>query len=199
MEPIIFIILIAFGAIVYNYYSSRENIKNGLKLVKENEKNTEIFVSEVRKIGEEYERTSIPTIDSDLALKRDETLHVRLGSIQWMEYRRKRAGTTAQGLTARVEIAKGLYYKAGMTLNETIDQLTPIDNGDLYFTNKGVLFRGHIGNKSISYEKIVMLTPFRNGIKIERETGKDIYISYNIKPEHAAAIILLWDKTRSVN
>ena len=167
---------------------------------KQDEADTQAFVAEFQRIGEKYETVGIPQIDSDISLKRGETLHVRLGGIQWMEYRKKRTGRVmAHGLTARVKIAKGLYYRAGtgQVISESVDQLTPIDNGDLYFTNKGVFFRGNLGNKNVPYDKIVMLTPFQKGIKIERETGKDVYIPCSVRPDNAAAIVLLWDKIRS--
>lgn len=202
MEIAIILILIAVAAIIYNVYTSKQNTETAIRQQKQDEADTQLFVSEFQRIGEGYEKTGIPTIESDISLKRGESLHVRLGGIQWMEYRKKSTGrVTAHGLTARVKIAKGLYYRAGtgQVITERIDQLTPIDNGDLYFTNKGIFFRGNLGNKNISYDKIIMLTPFQKGIKIERETGKDIYIPCNVRPDNAAAIVLLWDKIRGGN
>jgi hypothetical protein len=195
MEPLLLFIGIAAVAFIYNYYSSKIDTENALRQIKKDQKETQAFVSEFQRIAEEYEEAGIPTIESDISLKKGEALHVKLSAIQWMEYRKKRIGN--HGLTAKVRITKGLYYRAGQSLSESVDQLTPIDNGDLYFTNIGIFFRGKLGNKNVSYDKIVMLTPFPQGLKIERDTGKDIYVPYAILPKHAAAIVLLWDKVRS--
>jgi len=169
MEPLLVFIGIVAVAFFYNYYSSKRDTEIALRQIKKDQEETQAFISEFQRIGEEYEEAGIPTIESDISLKKGEALYVRLSTVQWMEYRKKRIGN--HGLTAKVKITKGLYYRAGQTLSESVDQLTPIDTGDLYFTNMGVFFRGRLGNKNISYDKIVMLTPFPQGLKIERETG----------------------------
>lgn len=199
MEVIIIIVILVGVVIAYSYYSSKRTEKASIQY-KQEEANTQTFLAEFQRIGEKYETSGIPQIDSDISFKRGETLHVKVEGIQWMEYRKKRTGRVmAHGVTARVKIAKGLFYRAGtgQMISESIDQLTPVDNGDLYFTNKGVFFRGNLGNKNIPYDKIIMLTPFQKGIKIERDAGKDVYIPCSVQPDNAAAIVLLWDKIRS--
>lgn len=198
METLVIAVVVI--AVLYFFFSSKSKAAE-TQNSKQLEEETQKYVTELQRIGDDFEKSGIPMIESDISHKKGETLHVKFGNIQWMEYRKKRTGYTIHGVTARVKIAKGLYYRAGsgQVISESVDQLTPVDKGDIYFTNKGIFFRGSLGNKTLPYDKIVMLTPFQQGLKIEKGTGKDIYIPYNIRPDQGAAIALLWDKVRNEN
>ena len=47
-----------------------------------------------------------------------------------------------------------------------------IDSGEVFFTNKRIIFMGSHGNKNIPLTKILDITPFSNGIEIGKDTGK---------------------------
>src|SRR5690606_9498538 len=102
----------------------------------------EAYTRAISAAVERHERDGIPEAASEISLKRGETLHVVLPSIQWCEYRKVRTGrVSGHGVTGRIRIAKGIYYRygTGQIDAETMDQLSVIDNGSLYFTNKGLL------------------------------------------------------------
>ena len=55
-----------------------------------------------------------------------------------------------QGLTARVKITKGIYYRAGSGKVNLGKSLQHDQNGEIFFTNKRVIFNGTNNNKIIN-------------------------------------------------
>ena len=79
------------------------------------------------------------------------------------------------GITARVKIAKGIYYRAGagrvgMNKSWQADQ-----SGVLHFTTNRVIFDGSNKNFSVKWEKVLGLgyTPDGLQLSIDRESGAD--------------------------
>jgi len=206
MDSNIFLLIIFFAVLGLILFISDRNKKKRVKAVlakrDHDDAITKRYVEDFQRVGEEMQKNGIPEIESDISLKKNETLHVKLAGTKWMEYRKLRTGrVSGHVVSARVKIVKGLSYRysVGQMQSESLDQLTQIDTGDFYITNKTLFFRGSMGNKSLPLEKIVQLVPFESGLKIEKETGKDIYIPFNFRqsPDKAAAIALLWDKCRN--
>ncbi|MFN3385343.1 MAG: hypothetical protein ACK42Y_02010 [Candidatus Thermochlorobacter sp.] len=75
----------------------------------------------------------------------------------------------------RIRIAKGIYYRVGTVAPQRITskELTYIDSGKLYLTNKRVIFMGAIRNFTIRMERILAFTPYSDGIKIEKDSGRN--------------------------
>ena len=87
------------------------------------------------------------------------------------------------GPTARIKIMKGIYYSAGSlgVQRITSDQILQIDTGDIYLTNKRLIFIGSKKNFIIPYNKILSVNPYYDGISIDKGTGKSpiFKLSYN--------------------
>ncbi len=139
-----------------------------------------VFDSDSKKTLERFENLwqiengSLPTYGTDIILQKDETCHYK-GSAKLFEIRTKTTGVKYGGLSTRLRITKSLYYRAGniKTTRETKDVMTLIDSGDLYVTNKRILFNGDKSNKIIRYSQIIDLTPYTDGVGIVRDTGKE--------------------------
>lgn len=186
------IIVVVVGVIIH------VNARNDRKANEKQQKEIAAFTQATTEIGEKYLKAGIPEYRADFALKKDEKLHVRLGGVNWMEYRKVRTGrVSSHGITGSIKIAKGLRYRygTGYVAAESIDQLKQIDNGDLFITNKSIIFRGSMGNKTIPLNKVMKLIPSMAGLKIERDTGKDVYIPFDFKPvpSYFVSVYLLWE------
>lgn len=198
----IIIILLVLGAIAVVYFVGQSNRRKHMERQQLEQAKLDAYTKAIGVALERFERDGIPEVKCDISLKRGETLHVVLPAIQWCEYRKVRTGRVAgHGVTGRIRITKGVYYRygTGQIKSETMDQLAVIDTGTLYFTNKGLLFRGRYGNKNLPYQKMQNIIPFMQGLQIERESGKNVYIPCNTmgsRPEYGAAIALLWDRAR---
>jgi hypothetical protein len=91
----------------------------------------------------------------------------------------------------RIKIARGLYWKAGSysvdAQREDVMQL--IDEGSLYLTSKRLIFMGGRGNKTISLGKILDFRAYSDGVKIQKDSGKDPLITFDADGEIFAAAL----------
>lgn len=95
------------------------------------------------------------------------------------------------GPTARIRIAKGVYWRVGSIspTRVTEEMLAPLDWGTLYITNRRLLFDGSKKSATIQLSKIINFTLYRDGIGIEKETGKDQIVQFDGEVEIAGAIL----------
>ena len=118
------------------------------------------------------ENSDLPIIDADIMLQKGEQCFFN-GYVDLYGNRKITTSVSYGGPTFRMKIMKGVYYRAGnLGINrQTEDQLTLIDNGKLYITNKRILFSGK-QNKTIKYNQIIDLTPYTDAVVIIKDSGK---------------------------
>jgi hypothetical protein len=126
------------------------------------------------------ENGEIPTIEPNINLQRGESCYFEIVA-NWHEHRRQTTRIRYSGPTARIRIAKGIYWRAGDLGVKPVSQdvLKLIDTGSLYLTNKRLIFMGSKGNKTIRLSKILSLEPFKNGVQIEKDAGKSPFLEFS--------------------
>ncbi len=126
------------------------------------------------------EHGDLPTLIPDINLQKSENLYFTT-RIDWLEYRKVSKGVNYAGPTARIKIAKGLYFRAGSLRTQPIsaDELKVIDSGQLYLTDKRLIFVGTKGNKTIKINKILTINPYNNGVDIQKDTGKSPFLQFD--------------------
>lgn len=114
----------------------------------------------------------------------------------WYEYKAVRGSTPYHGVTGRIKLGKGLYYRYGKInyQRESSQELRLIDTGEFFITNKRVIFTGTKGNKNIRYSKILGIVPYNNGVDISKDSGKNPFIEITDDVEIFTAIL-----TRALN
>lgn len=112
--------------------------------------------------------------DHKLAIPRSEKVYFKTNSI-WFENIDESLTIDASPNTLSIKIAKGLYWRKANE-EENIKNLDKNwkaqDEGNLYLTNKRILFKGKNGDKIILLSRIIDFSVFANGIEIQREGGK---------------------------
>lgn len=137
-----------------------------------------VFDDATKKLLEKYEifwqieNGDLPVYETDIFLQKDEVCHYQ-GFAKLYENRTKTTRVKYRGPVYRLRITKSLYYRISnmRTDRETKDFMTLIDSGNLYVTDKRILFTGSKENKTIRYGQIVDLTPYRDGVKISKDSG----------------------------
>jgi hypothetical protein len=78
------------------------------------------------------------------------------------------------GLTARFPITKHGAWRMGSISVHPIHQesLTALDQGTLFITNKRLLFHGRRKTTAAALKKVIALTVYADGLKIEKDSGK---------------------------
>ena len=119
------------------------------------------------------ENGELPVKHVDINLQKSEQCYYST-SIDWLELRRVTKRVNYSGPTYRMKIAKGFYYRVGSISPQRItsDELQVIDRGTIYITNKRLIFCGRLKNSNIALGKILSITPYSDGVGIEKDSGK---------------------------
>ena len=77
--------------------------------------------------------------------------------------------------------AFGIRFRSGVVNTQRLSSETMLlrDSGTLYFTNRRFLFNGSSKSSSIYLGKIIGITFFSDGMRIEKETGKDQIFTFH--------------------
>ena len=136
------------------------------------------------------ENEPLPALDVPISLQRGEQCHF-FSSARWLEYRKqtRTVGYASHGVSFR--IARGVYYRVGATRPQRItsEDLTEIDGGMLYITNKRVLFDGTRKNSTLRLSSLIGFEPYSDGLVLEKGTGRSPHLILSSDAEIAAVIL----------
>ncbi|MBR4791493.1 MAG: hypothetical protein IK024_11430 [Treponema sp.] len=126
------------------------------------------------------ENGEIPEINSDISLQRGEKLYFKT-HIDWNELRTVTQRVSYAGVSTRIKICKGVYFRTGSGVPQrlTQDVYKTIDSGEMYLTNKRIIFTGSKGNKTIRLNKILSFSPYSNGVEIGKDSGKSPFFEFS--------------------
>src|SRR5690606_40389673 len=96
-------------------------------------------------------------------------------TMQWGDIRTETRTIRYGGPTARIRIAKGIYWRTGsMNVQRVTEEvLKPIDTGQLYITNKRVIFLGRNRNTNVRLNRILDFTIYTDGIELVKDAGRN--------------------------
>ena len=101
--------------------------------------------------------------------------------VDWLENRTVTKRINYGGPTARIKIMKGVYYRLGSigVQRITSEEVHLIDSGQLYLTNKRIIFVGGKKNSNIPLNKILSINPYSDGVEVEKDSGKSPIFKLN--------------------
>lgn len=119
------------------------------------------------------ENGELPTKQVDINLQKSEQCFFTINA-DWLENRTVTQRINYGGVGYRVKIMKGVYYRAGSVKVQRItsEQQQVIDRGNVYVTNKRIIFVGTKKNSNIQLSKVLSVTPYSDGVGIEKDSGK---------------------------
>jgi hypothetical protein len=109
----------------------------------------------------------LPVIRTDIAIQNNEICHFMIGNAKWYELRKVR-------------------YRSTST-----DELTLIDQGSLYLTDKRIIFDGGKKMSTIQLTKILKSTPHSDGVTLGKDSGKDVTLRL---PDRADIFGLMFER-----
>ena len=142
------------------------------------EKSKELF--ERYKLYWQIENGELPELIPDIRIQKSEKLHFKT-YVNWLEQRKVTRRINYAGPTARIRIAKGIYYRMGSMNVQPVseDVWRTIDSGMIYLTNKRLIFMGSKGNKTIRLNRILDIKPYTNGVDIQKDAGRSPFLEFN--------------------
>ena len=119
------------------------------------------------------ENEELQNVDVNISLQNNEVCHFQAGC-RWLEFRTITKSISYSGITGSFKIAKGVRYRVGNIKPKriTTDSLVEIDHGQLFITNKRIIFMGAKKNTNIKYQNVLSVVPYSDGIGIEKDSGK---------------------------
>jgi len=125
------------------------------------------------------ENDEIPVLKAGINLQRGEECYFITDCI-WYEFRRITRRINYGGPTFRLKLAKGIYWRLGSLNVQTISQdvMVPLDKGQLFLTNKRLLFVGESKSRSIRLNRILEFTPYKNGVEVIKDAGKNPFFEF---------------------
>jgi hypothetical protein len=136
------------------------------------------------------ENGTVPAMDCDINLLAGESCHFQCPA-QWHEYRSVTRRVNYSGPAVSIRLMRGVYYRAGSMSVQPIrsQELQLIGTGQLYITNKRIVFVGENKASTIRYNKVVTVNPYSNGVEIMKDAGKSPTII--LDSGHAELVYLL--------
>jgi len=136
------------------------------------------------------ENGNIPEINANIKIQKNEKCYFTC-EVNWYELRRVTKRIRYAGPTMRIKIVKGVYWRMGDLAIQPVseDILTPIDTGTIYLTNKRLIFMGSRKNSTIRLNKIIDFTAYKNGVEIQKETGKSPFLQMDESVDIFAMIL----------
>ena len=121
----------------------------------------------------------LPQVTAPILLQRGEVCHVAIESITQKELRTVTKRVNYRGVTASIKIVKGVRYRVGSLSPQRITQdvMTMVDEGAFFITSKRVLIQGHRKKTSIPLTKVIHFTVYSDGLQIQKDSGRDVYVT----------------------
>ncbi len=117
-------------------------------------------------------KRAVPIVDtsSGVVIKRGEVAILSLNNVILKEPRAVRV-THGGYAGPRIRVAKGISFGLGTfgSKSESHEEIKEIDRGNLFLTNKRLIFSGTKRSATIRLNKIVSINPFDNGIALRRD------------------------------
>jgi hypothetical protein len=138
----------------------------------------------------QIEQGELPTLDPPIALQKAEVCHFHVAA-EWHELRTRVQRIGYHGPVLSIPIVRGLRYRVGGITPAVVrsEELTQIDEGDLYFTSKRVLFNGARRNTTIRLSNLIGFQVFADGLALEKSSGRSPYFLFAQDTELAATVL----------
>jgi hypothetical protein len=132
----------------------------------------------------------LPILDVPIHLQKGETCSLYCSANHY-ELRTVTKAINYAGIGSSIRIMKGVRFRIGQVRSQRITQevLKHVDSGDLYLTNKRILFNGSRKTTSIQLKKVIDFTVYQNGIVIEKDSGKDQMFEFSSDSEIVGAVL----------
>jgi hypothetical protein len=131
-----------------------------------------------------------PAIPVDISLQKGEEAYFTTLA-RWAELRTKTVRINYSGVTASIRIVKGLRWRVGTIVPQRItqEQLTVLNSGILYITNKRVILRGKNKNMAVRLDALLGIRVFSDGIQLDKATGRSPVVLIDGDIETAAVLL----------
>lgn len=118
------------------------------------------------------------SIDVPIRLNNNETAYFEMQNAEWHETRSTTKSISYGNIQQTFKLTKGLKIRVGNVkpIPHKKTEFTKIAQGDLYITNKRVFLVSPAETKKIEINNILNINLFKDGILVQRDSGKAVFI-----------------------
>ena len=130
-------------------------------------------------------------IDAPILLKNKEECYYEASST-WSQLRKVTQHKGYLGSNVGFKVAKGVRFSVGraIPIRSTHEEMQEIATGEIYITNKRIVFNGDKKSTNVTYARLIQLELFKDGIEIRKTSGKPDFFKMNsIDAEYVCAIV----------
>lgn len=145
----------------------------GVKLTAEDKRSVERF-----KRYWSIENTVLPVVETNIALQKSELCHFYSPNVQWYEERAtaRRTSYSDHYEQGKSYDAINLYSNADPIQKVRFAVLKRINTGNLYLTNKRIIFEAPDKTTSVKLVSIVRIDTYKQGILVDKSAGKPMLL-----------------------
>lgn len=172
MKPVCFIpvVLIFFAILAGGCNSSPKEASSPPPLSSEETTQLASLTQKVEKAG----LTPLVKSDVPLLLKKGEEAYYVANGVELYEEKSVRMATRGAGVGLSIRLVKGVSLQPHLFQSHPVidKEMSKVDEGKLVVTGKRIVFIGTHKDLTADYKKILGVTPFAEGFRIEREGRK---------------------------
>lgn len=137
------------------------------------------------------ENTSLQIIEVNTSLQKLEQCHFYAEAVQWYEERATIRRTNYDDHYEQYKSFDVVDLQSNSTSAQTdrFDIIKRISTGNLYLTNKRLIFEGHGKVTSVKLNTIVGVKAYKQGILVDKLTGKNMLLLMNRDTDNLALLI----------
>lgn len=137
------------------------------------------------------EQGELPVEAPSIYLQKTEICHFSVPATHH-ELRTVTRAVSYSGPTARVRIMRGVYWRVGHIAahRHTEDVLKQLGVGELYLTNKRLIFDGTTKTTNIRLNRVIDFTVLSDGVQIQKDSGKDQFFECDGAKAEILGVIL---------
>lgn len=170
-----------------------DSIKNSFAEAKRKNNERLVAIQEAKEerkkhLLEMYNGNNLPNEPtSGILLQKGEICHTSYPAVRY-ETKTVTKGYAGGYSGVSIKVAKGVTFHTGGTRGHAVKEQVGVKYpGKIYITNKRVIFVADKKNFTITYGKLISVTPYRDGFGFNKENGSYIILLNNV--EYMGAVL----------
>ncbi len=142
----------------------------------------------------EYENNGVfplERIDPPILLKNNEECYFECPAV-WKQVKTMKQYKGHTGASVGFRVMKGVRFSVGraMPMYDEVQEMRPLSDGEIYVTNKKIIFNGSAKSTNITVGRIVQVQLYGDGIEVRKTSGKpDFFQMAGVHAEYISALI----------
>lgn len=136
-------------------------------------------IAEERRVADSLREKGLEVVAAPVSLQQGELCHFWT-SCDLVQLQRTRGTAAYHGPVARIKIAEGVHYRAAILSGgiQVHEEFRIVESGEVFITNKRVIYRGTKRNNSVALAKALSIHCFEGGtLRIEKDRGTPFIVT----------------------